>query len=82
MVKIEDKEIDKVINESSQLKKVSEEYVRKKLNLNIAKIDKLQKDLNREIAKMKRQMAEDGAVADDPNLNRVLEFMQNYRENK
>lgn len=83
MVKIEDKEIDRVINESSQLKKVSEEYLRKKLNLNIAKIEKLNKDLNREIAKMKRQMADDGSLpSSDPNMGRVLEFMQMYRETK
>ena len=39
MVKIKDKEIDRVLNESEPLKKVNEEHLRKKLKMSIAKLE-------------------------------------------
>ena len=54
MVTIKEKEIGKLLNESEQIKKINEEYIRKKLNLNVLKITKLHKDLNIEISRIKK----------------------------
>ena len=82
MVKVKDKEIDKKLNESEPLKKLNEDHMRKKLTMSIAKLEKLNRDLNKEISYMNRQMALDGQSIEEQTMKKVLEFMTNYRNQK